>query len=397
MKSARTTPSASRQAPVLPALYVHVPYCARKCEYCAFNSAAGRSRSEQERYVSALLRETEKALEHHGRAISSIYIGGGTPTELEPSEFKRLLEGIGSQVDQTWLREWTVEANPGTLTQGHVEALCSAGVDRVSMGVQSMDQERLEKLGRVHGVEDVRESVRVLRKAGIQRINLDLIYGQPWQDEKDWLQDLELLLELEPEHLSAYALQFEEGTPFFEALRQGKMTTCPEDMVRRMFSLGCERLDKAGFKLYEISNFCREGQESVHNLNYWRNLEYYGLGAGAWGRIGNRRTRNLNSPLRYIEAIEAGRSAVEEEDLLGPREDWMECLTSGLRTAEGVNLRALDERTGFHTARNCKERLLELKQAGLLHDDAESLRLTHDGLWLLDSILLKLFEAWPKV
>ncbi len=344
-----------------------------------------------------MLRETNTMLTQHGHTVSSIYIGGGTPTELEPAEFRRLLQGIGSMVERGHLREWTVEANPGTLTGDHVEALCSAGVDRVSMGVQSMDPERLSKLGRVHSVEDVRESVAVLRKAGIQRINLDLIYGQPWQSKEDWLQDLERLLELEPEHLSAYALQFEEGTPFFEALRQGRMSVCPEETVRRMFALACERLNKAGFHLYEISNFSREGQESVHNLNYWRNLEYYGLGAGAWGRIGKRRTRNVNSPTRYIEAIEAGTRPVEEEDILGPREDWMECLTSGLRTAEGVSLQELDQRTGFNTAGRCKEILTDLTRARLLHEDSENLRLTHDGLWLLDSILLKLFEAWPKV
>ena len=396
MRRSATGPLLSANALSAPALYVHVPYCARKCEYCAFNSAAGRSRQEQARYVNAVLQETQRALIDRQNHVSSIYVGGGTPTELEPQELDRLLGGIAELTHRDKRCEWTVEANPGTLTKPHIQALQRHGVNRVSMGVQSMDNESLQRLGRVHDAEEVRSSVRILREAGIQRINLDLIYGQPWQSESGWLSDLDQILDLQPDHLSAYALQYEEGTPFLEALRQGKLQACPDEQVRQMFDLACQRLEASGFHLYEISNFCREGQESVHNLNYWRNLEYYGIGAGAFGRIGSLRTRNVNSPVRYIELVEGGASALEETDHLGPREDWMESLTSGLRTREGVSLATLDERTGAQTQRWCSGILEDLRGKGLVHADSERLRLTHDGLWVLDSILVKLFEAWPR-
>ena len=264
------------------------------------------------------------------------------------------------------------------------------------MGVQSLDPQRLEQLGRVHSVEQVHQSVQQLRTSGIQRINLDLIYAQPEQSLEAWEQDVDKLLQIQPQHISAYALQYEEGTLLTRELEAGRLQESPEELTRSMFESLEAKLAAAGYGLYEISNFAQQNEESHHNQHYWLNLEYHGLGAGAWGRLGQQRTRNVCSPAQYIRRITERGEAVEEVDTLGPAEDWMECLTSGLRTTRGVDLRSLRERTGIDTRQAAATVLDEIQRLALGSCEGEQLRLSRDGMWVLDSILSRFLDYVPR-
>lgn len=331
------------------------------------------------------------------RELVTIYIGGGTPSSLPGPLFRALINGVQERVDLGSVQEWTVEVNPGTLSEEHLDVLADSAVNRVSMGVQTLDPQRLLTLGRIHSVEDVQESVEALRRNGIRRLNLDLIYALPGQTLVEWCADVEALMALRPEHISAYALQYEAGTPFKSALDAGRLEELHEDLVREMFQEAERRFLRQGFHLYEISNFSQHLEESRHNQHYWRNHEYYGIGAGAYARIGNRRTRNLCSSERYIRLVEAGESVIEELDVLDEAAEWKETLTSGLRTVAGVSLRELERRTGIDTMQVAGEEISALKSMKLVTEssDSETLSLTRDGMWVLDSILERLFDTLP--
>ncbi|MEE2711215.1 MAG: radical SAM family heme chaperone HemW [Planctomycetota bacterium] len=364
-------------------LYVHVPYCERKCPYCAFNSYAGSHRDEAEAYLDALLAE----LGALGPALQleTIYVGGGTPTALAPSALARLLDSLRRVASP---REWTVEANPGTVTAEHIRALVAAGVNRISMGVQSMAPDGLKRMGRIHTADDVRDTVRALRESGIRNINLDLIYGQPDQDVEAFVSDVEAVLDLQPDHLSLYALQYEEGTAFTKARDAGRLQEASEDTVLAQFHAAQTRLVAAGFSQYEVSNFARPGRRSLHNLNYWRNLPYYGIGAGAWGCVDGHRVLNESEPRTYARRVlEEGTACVSKEEL-GPQETYLETLAAGLRTAEGVDLETLRERTGLDARVRHGDHLNMIVERGLGAMSDGRLVLTTDGLWVLDELLL---------
>ncbi len=368
-------------------LYVHVPFCERKCPYCAFNSRRPRGDDEVERYVEALIQEIGLLSAGTALPLETIYVGGGTPTALTPEQLGRVLTKVREVAVLEQLREWTVEANPGTVEERHVEVLSSAGVDRVSMGVQSMNPGRLERLGRIHGPEEVTKTVGVLRKGGIENLNLDLIYGQPGQTLTDWEEDLRAVIALGPEHLSLYALQYEEGTSYGKALEEGRVKLLPEETVLDMFDLACQITRNAGYRRYEISNFARPGRESRHNLMYWRNLPYFGVGAGAWACVDGMRLRNETDIGRYSASILEQGGAVVERDPLGPSETYVESLSAGLRMAEGVDLRMLAERTGIDGRDIHGDHIAEIVAAGLASYADPRLILTERGLWVLDTVM----------
>jgi oxygen-independent coproporphyrinogen-3 oxidase len=370
-------------------LYVHIPFCASKCHYCAFNSYAQSDPRLFDRYVEALKIEWST---RRSEFLETIYVGGGTPSVLSGVQIHSLLTSLTMGLRGTGPKEITVEVNPGTTNPEFLEAITAAGVDRVSMGVQTMDARRLKRLGRVHTPDDVVESVKSLRQAGIKRISLDLIYGQPDQSMQEWLQDVQRLLDLEPDHLSLYALQYEEGTVFTKALEKGKLAELEEDLVLRMFFGAKERLSEKGYAFYEISNACRPGEESLHNLAYWHNRPYIGLGAGAYGGINQRRYRNELSPETYIKKVEETGHAVIEDEQLGPWETYVECLSSGLRMMEGVDLDLIAKRTGFHGDDFHRHHLDEIVERGLAVRDGSRIRLTWEGIWVLDTLLLPFLD-----
>ena len=368
-------------------LYAHIPFCERKCPYCAFNSYAGAESSHQDRYVEALLRELAATRGPKPLDLDTIYIGGGTPTALEANQLGRVLDAIRDALHPKATPEWTVEVNPGTTTPARLDALVDAGVNRVSMGVQSMDAARLKKLGRVHSADDVRDTVEGLRDRGIDNINLDLIYGQPDQSTASFISDVDAILALEPDHISLYALQWEEGTPYTAALEKGRLQDAAEDVVLASFEAGRARLAEDGLVLYEISNFAKPGRTSRHNRNYWRNRPYYGLGAGAYGCVDGERRLNELDPQRYIERMFADGHACVSRELLSSSDRFVETLSSGLRTTEGVHLEELFLSTGIDAREVHGEHLKMIEDRGLGQVRSDRLTLELDGLWVLDTLL----------
>lgn len=373
-------------------LYAHIPYCERKCHYCAFNSRAGDSAAAMDRYVRALVREIDGLPGPRRLPLETVYIGGGTPTALAPHQLSEVLRAIRDRAPSAGPVEWTVEANPGTVTPDHLASLRDAGVGRISMGVQTLDPARLKMLGRIHTPEDVATTVRELRDHGFRNINLDLIYGQPDQTLDAWRADVEAILAQEPDHLSLYALQYEEGTVFEAARQRGRLEELPEDLVLEMFSLAHDLVGRAGFELYEISNFARPGKESAHNRAYWRNDPYFGVGAGAWAGFQGQRLRNETDPDRYADRVLAGESPVTERDELTPRDDFLETLLTGLRTRDGVDLDVLAARTGLDPRRTHPEWIASLVRDDLARIDAGHLVLSRTGLWVLDSVMEPFLE-----
>ncbi|MAG57904.1 MAG: coproporphyrinogen III oxidase [Planctomycetes bacterium] len=374
-------------------LYVHIPFCERKCHYCAFNSYAGAPDATIDRYVETLLLELGTL--GSDLALETIYVGGGTPTALTGSQLDRLLGAI--DVARSGPEpEWTVEMNPGTADRDRLAALLSSGVNRISMGVQSLDPVRLKRLGRIHTPEDVTTTVSTLHDAGFGNVNLDLIYGQPDQSLSQWLDDVSAIIALEPEHLSLYAQQYEEGTVYTRARDLGKLGECADEVVLEMFHAARDRLSEAGYELYEISNFARPGRQSRHNLNYWRNEPYYGIGAGAYACVDDERRLNEPDPTRYVDRIADEGHAVVERESLGSVETYVETLASGLRTKEGVDLDGLRARTGFDPRQLHGEHLDRLATEGLAAVHDGHLTLTLAGLWILDTVMEPFLDGLPR-
>ncbi|OPZ58645.1 MAG: Oxygen-independent coproporphyrinogen-III oxidase 1 [Deltaproteobacteria bacterium ADurb.Bin510] len=312
-------------------VYVHIPYCLKKCSYCAFSSVACAAPPE-ERYVRAVLSEAGRA-ECDELPIETLYLGGGTPSLFSPAAIQRLLAGLERQWGFASGIEVTLEVNPETLDRAKAAGFRAAGLDRASLGVQSLNDQTLKTLGRVHSAARSLAAVEQLRAAGFTNLSLDLIYAIPGQSLAALEADLDQLIALKPEHVSAYLFTHEEGTIFETA------AGADEDLVAQSFYLVRERLQQAGYAAYEISNFARPGFESRHNLAYWAGDAYVGLGAAAVGRVQpERRYRNLSAPEAYMQAVEEGRSPVAEVDELDQAARDLERRFLSLRTSQGLAL-----------------------------------------------------------
>jgi len=314
-------------------LYVHIPFCASRCDYCDFVSLTGRP-DQHGRYVAALLAELELERELLGSELETVYLGGGTPSYLEPQALRRLLEGLPGA------GELTVEANPETVTLALAELLVEAGVNRVSLGAQSFQPRLLELLGRHAGPADIRRAIGTLRKAGVDNISLDLLYGIPGEGRRDLGADLDEALALAPEHLSCYELEAKPGTRFSHA--HGADLLEQAEALEDQLELVVERLSACGYRWYETANFARTDSErdlrSVHNLGYWRGHDYLGLGIGAVSTAGDLRWRNLPSLLRYLEVLERDEKPPRETEALDGATKLRERLMLGLRLDEPLSV-----------------------------------------------------------
>ena len=375
-------------------LYVHVPYCEQKCFYCAFNSKAGSGYDDRARFVDAVT--TELLRRPNRRPLDTIYIGGGTPSVLEPVLLDRLLHAIAERAGLAEGYEWTVEVNPGTAVHAVMPVLAARGVNRVSMGVQSMDPRRLKEMGRLHSPSDVTEAVELVRRHGIRRFNLDLIYGQPHQSLNDWKRDLDEVLSFEPEHLSLYCLQYEDGTVWTDRRRRGLYESQDEDLAADMFHAAVEATGAKGLRWYEVSNFSVPGAESLHNKVYWRNEDYEAVGPGAYGREGSVRWKEIEDIKAWTAAALDGHDVRAEEETLGPKEDYLDLLTSGLRTREGVDLESIRRRTGIDVSDSIQSHLNSTMEKGLAEREGSILRLTNEGVLVLDDIVLPFYEALDR-
>ncbi|MCK4341437.1 MAG: radical SAM family heme chaperone HemW [Phycisphaerae bacterium] len=375
-----TTPAPCRS------LYVHVPFCRSRCGYCDFYSRV-LDPAAVTPLVDALLHELAYYAAERPFCFDTIYVGGGTPTVLPPSELERLLRGLRRYAAPRNELEFTVEANPATVPEGVAAVLAAAGVQRVSIGAQSFNATELRVLERTHQPAQVAETVMTCRRAGIRQVNLDLIFGIPEQTPRSWLQSLQAALALEPEHLSCYGLTYEPGTPLRRRLEAGLVRRVDHDLEAEMYELTLETLPAAGLPQYEISNFARPGSECRHNLRYWHNEPYLGLGPSAAGFIDEVRYKNVADTAAYVQAVNEGRSPWSEQEQLPPERRVRESAMLALRLTAGLERRRFQERYGTDPAELFAAAVERHVKTGLLEADDAGLRLTRAGLLVADTVM----------
>jgi oxygen-independent coproporphyrinogen-3 oxidase len=357
-------------------IYVHIPFCARICPYCAFYKDL-LDRSQTSRFCEALLQELV-GRDRRARSLlpSTIYFGGGTPTALNIAQLELLLRGFHETLELSQLVEWTIEANPGSVSARKAALLKKFGVNRISLGVQSWDEEMLKLLGREHNAPQAEESFRILRDAGFGNINVDLMFALPGQTDDQWRATLEKTLALQPEHISTYCLTYEEDTEFFLRHARGEFRQ-DADADAEFFKITMATLEDAGYQHYEISNYARPGFESVHNRAYWLGNDYLGLGPSAVSTIGMQRWQNVCDYRAYIDRALAGQSPRESSETLTDQMKRTERIALSLRTREGVSAGELKD---FGTETD------ELVALGLLRQSNGNFILTPKGKGLTDSI-----------
>lgn len=374
-------------------LYVHIPFCVRKCPYCDFYSIplAG---AQPERYVDALVAEMAlRAAETP--PVSTIYLGGGTPTALPMELLTRILEGLRRNFAWQEPVEVTVEANPGTVEPGTLAGLRAQGVNRLSIGLQALDDGLLTRLGRIHTAAEGRAAVAAAREAGFDNLSVDLIFAIPGETLEQWERELAAALDLGPEHISAYGLTYEPGTPFHGALCRRELAAADEETEAAMFEMADRVLPAAGYEHYEISNYARPGRESQHNLNYWRGGEYLGLGAAAHSHRRGVRWSNVGSVSEYEQRLAAGVPPVRLAERLSAAGRAEERLLVGLRLAEGVALAAVTTGLGQDSAAVYRSRIEQLGAEGLVRLERERLTLTARGRLLANRVIERLVTPEP--
>ena len=372
------------------ALYIHWPFCLKKCPYCDFNSHV-RDGVDVPRWQAALLADMRVEAElAGGEPLESVFFGGGTPSLMPPALVGALLE----EAQRLWgfapNIEITLEANPSSVEADNFAQLAAAGVNRVSLGVQSLDNEVLRFLGRLHSADEALAALETAQ-ANFQRVSFDLIYARPGQSAQDWERELTRALSFGTGHLSLYQLTIEPGTRFETDVRLGKFTPQDDDTSADLYELTAQLTDAAGLPAYEISNHARLGEESRHNLTYWRYQDYCGIGPGAHGRRNGVATMRHKKPENWLAALDAHRSGCQSELPLDGREQVAEALMMGLRLREGVDLEAMSARFGMDRANMMDQAALaEMIAMGLLWQDAQRIGLTPRAFPLLDAILPRL-------
>ncbi len=376
-------------------LYLHIPFCHTRCYYCDFNTYAGIL-PLREPYVRALLAEIalagEQARHDDGspRRARTIFFGGGTPSLLTVTQIKRLLHACRAAFALDEDAEITLEANPGTLTSEQLVGLRAAGINRLSLGSQSFDAQLLKTLGRIHTPAEITQALSHARAAGFTSINLDFMFGLPGQSMRQWQETLAQALILRPEHLSLYSLIIEEGTPFFNWTQEGRIVPGDEDLCADMYEYADELLQAAGYVNYEISNWALPGHQSRHNLTYWRNLPYIGMGAGAHSFFAGKRFSNERDPQQYINMLKKQQLPVVESETIEATQEMSETAFLALRTASGLHLPTFEERFATPFASFVGNRLRIVEEAGLLEQEEGWLRLSKRGRLLGNEVFLRL-------
>lgn len=367
--------------------YLHVPFCRTKCLYCDFNTYAGKDRLIGE-YVAALVAETTRRIDETGaQPLETIYFGGGTPSLLAPAQVGRLMAALRLNSGIAPAAEVSFEANPGTFGEHYLHALLDCGINRLSLGMQSLRDETLRKLARTHNAAQALGAVRIARAAGVPSVSLDLIYGLPWQTRDQWVDDLQRALETEPDHVSLYALMVEEGTPLSTLVARGSWPVADSDLSADMYEAALPILERAGFLHYEISNWARAGHESRHNLRYWRNEAYLGLGAGAHSYVGGRRFWNVRGIEDYIVRSGARRPLVDGDERLDAQSQIGETAMLALRLRrQGIEFERFRRRFGVDPLRRWEATIEELERHNLLQRTAERIILTDAALLVSNEI-----------
>ena len=366
-------------------LYVHIPFCSSRCSYCDF--ATGLYQSElAERYVAALIEEI-RASRYSGASVDTIYFGGGTPSLLAPAQLDRILASLSEQFEIDPASEVTLEINPGSVTLEKLEAFRNLGINRASFGAQTFDDSELAKLGRSHTAADALKTFADLRSAGFTNISFDLIAGLPGQTLTGWQRNIKQALDLNPEHLSFYLLEVHSGTPLAEHIRRGLQPVPDDDLAGVMYRWMLDHASEAGYEHYEISNLCRPGYHSRHNVKYWIGEPYYGFGCSAHSYDGQtRRWSNHRDVLKYVEMIESSTSPIVDEQELSETDVRAEALFLGMRLMRGVDVRRYRESFGVDLREAHAADLDRFNKAGLLEFDGDLIRLTRSGALLSNEV-----------
>jgi len=383
-------------------IYVHIPFCASKCAYCTFNSFPGLERLHV-RYVRALCQDIRRFVEDsEPLTVDTVYLGGGTPTVLEPPLIQLLLDTCRSAFDVIHDAEITVEVNPGTAGLEKLSLMLELGVNRISLGVQSLLDHELQLLGRRHSAGDALAAFGLARQAGFSNINIDLIYGLPGQQVGDWSRTLTRAAGLAPEHFSLYSLSLEDDTPLAQRISLGLLPPLDEDSAAKMYTLAEERLDQAGYEHYELSNWAiaasdrgprRAARLCRHNMKYWQRQPYLGFGAGAHSFYDNQRWWSLSDPQAYCEAVERSAGPTEHCEIVGPVESMAETMILGLRLSRGVSFAEFQTRHACDLRVAYAAQMQEMQQAGLLAVGSEGITLTSKGRLLGNQVFVRFWRT----
>lgn len=383
-------------------LYIHIPFCKRKCRYCDFVSYTDYQKYK-EIYIDALLREFCFQKKYINDDITTIYIGGGTPSLLDPALFVKLIDGIRSLYPLNNLREFTVEANPGTLTDHWMNTIVNeCGVNRISLGMQAFQDDILTLLGRIHCFDDVVSSVDIIKQNGIKNFNLDLMFGIPDQTSEQWLETLSEAIDLKPTHISAYGLIPEEGTPLYRDIQNGSLSLPDVEEERTMYYSAKDILRNNGFLQYEISNFSHHGYECIHNIGYWNQSEYLGLGVSAASLVSLRslencyttyeRLQNPSDIRRYLRMISEGDLSVQQRETVNAKESIFETVMLGLRMNRGITEDRFFRMHGKTLSEQYGEKLEKMLASGLLLHEKSVWRLSEKGMDLQNTVLVELMD-----
>jgi oxygen-independent coproporphyrinogen-3 oxidase len=369
-------------------LYIHIPFCVRKCRYCDFYSVPHGNGGLRARFLQAIDVELQKLPDDF--IPQTLFIGGGTPTSLDAPELAGFFESVKKRVDVSKVSEWSCEANPRTLDWEKAKLLRETGVNRVSLGVQSFDPQNLAFLGRIHSSAEAKDACQLLRDAGFENLNVDLMYGIPGSSREILERDLALIANLDPEHVACYCLMFEEGTELTRLLDEGSLAEVDDAEELEQYRLIRGALGRAGFRHYEISNFAKPGYACQHNLLYWSGGDYIGCGPSAHSHWKGLRYGNVRGVEAYCEAVLSGGSPREFEERLEPEAKARETLIMGLRRLDGVSRRTFRQELGFDYRDLRGKEIDSLRRMGLLEERDGFLRLTEKGFFVSDSVFREL-------
>ena len=369
-------------------LYIHIPFCSSICSYCNFNRGLFDA-DLKTRYVAALAKEIRDAGD--GRPADTIFFGGGTPSLLEPSEIRALIDTCRSAYDLTPDAEITLETNPETAARERLEAFREAGVTRLSFGVQSFDPAELTRLGRIHTADRAATAVTDAKRVGFESVSFDLMFWLPGQTTETWMATIDRALDLAPDHLSLYLLEVYPNSPIKDAIARASSTSwaqAPDDHAADMYLAALERLDDAGFAQYEISNVARPGQASRHNVKYWQGGSWRGFGCGAHSTVDHVRWKNVASTTEYVDRLASGRRVALDEQRLSAQERVEEALFTGLRLTQGIDRANFSARFGVDPWIRYGAELSDYVSGGLMWTTSEAFGLTRRGMLVANEILL---------
>jgi len=372
-------------------LYVHIPFCRHKCNYCSFASYQSRE-TDIAVYLCAL--KAELAQRAGGRPIRSIYFGGGTPSLLSPEQIGGILATIDSLSAVNEAAEITIEANPGTLDTAYLAAVRGLGVNRLSLGAQSMNNRELDLLGRIHKAAEVQEAVHCARSAGFENLNLDLIYGLPGQGLSGWQRTLDEAIAMKPEHLSLYALTLDAETPMWRAIKEMSLPDIDPDLSADQYEMAEDLLAAHGYRHYEISNWAKEGRECRHNMVYWQNRPYLGVGVAAHSWLDGHRMANIGNLDEYLAAFAGKRPLLPDMDeVIGLDLELAETVILGLRLEAGVDINSLKNRFGIDVLSYYSQPIREMVDSGLMKHAGEYIRLTRRGRLLSNEVFWRILPG----